>query len=218
MRAEDDVVQRQQWIARLDRFRLRDIQGGIADNAIAKCLVQCPRIDDRAAGRIDQHRSRLHLGQSLGIDEMGGCLGQRGMNRHKIRLPQQGFQADTSRPHLGRVGIISTFGIIVQHPHLKTLGPLGHSLADTAKADDAQRGPADIIAQQQCRPPGLPFTGPGEFVSLNHAPGGSHQQGKGKIGGRIGENAGGVAHWDAPSSCLRHHHIVKANGIVADNL
>ncbi len=55
-------------------------------------------------------------------------------------------------------------------------------------------------------------------MAFHHTTGGCHEQGKSKIGGGIGEHAGGVANRDTAACGFADINIVKANSAVADHL
>ena len=105
--------------------------------------------------------------------------------------------------------------VVVEDPHVEAPGPPGHGLPDAAEADDAQRGPVDVITQEERRPPGLPPALPHEAVPLNDPPGRRHQQGEGEVGCGVRQHPWRVADGDAPSSALGHADIVEAHGHVA---
>ena len=100
----------------------------------------------------------------------------------------------------------------------KPRAALGHLAADAPKAEDAQRGVMDVGPEQQHRAPRLPAVLADVVVALGDAPRGGHQQGKGGVGGRLGQHARRYCRRRRRGGCRPDVDVVEADREVADHL
>jgi hypothetical protein len=107
---------------------------------------------------------------------------------------------------------------VVEDGHPEAHRPAGDGLPDPPEADDADRRAVDVRPQQEHRAPGLPAAGPDVTITLGEPPPGGHEQGEGKVGGRVREDPWCVPDRDAPTSAGGHVDVVEADRVVRDDL
>ena len=120
------------------RFLFEDVQPGPGKPARIEGCQQGPRIDDAAAGRVDQDRFRFHPGERAGVDQVSR-LGQKGaMSEMNSRRFQQRVQRNQVHALLGRERG-STYGSAATMRRSPEGEFAGGGAADIAEADNPQR-------------------------------------------------------------------------------
>ena len=144
-----------------DRLRVGHVERGPGNLAVAQRLIQGALIDQPAPRHVDQKRGLLHQPKLRARQQVVGVRAERGVDAHKVGLPQQARQLD---PHAAEAlfGLPVPAPVGVEHPHVKTPGPLGDLSANPAQTDDAQGGVVDIAADKKERPPRLPAPVPAQ--------------------------------------------------------
>ena len=178
-------------------------------------------VDDRAAGRVDEHGRRLHPAQaSSALIRWRVSSAQVHVERHEVALrraaPRAGrYVAPSGAVDLGR----QRLHVVVQDRHPEPARPPRHRLADPPEADDAERRAVDVRPEQQQRAPRLPAAVADVAVALGDAPRGGHQQRQGEVGGRLGQDARRVADRRRRAAAQAGDiDVVEADGVVADDL
>src|SRR5262245_40763866 len=129
-----------QWL------RISDIKRSAGNPTFFEGANQGCLIDDRSTRNIDEECVLPHEAE-LSFADKAGCLRrQRYVERYKVRLSQQPFQGcifDAKR----RLCFEVSPAVVVHHPHIKGLRPLGYLLADPAHSDDAESTTEDFQSQ-----------------------------------------------------------------------
>jgi hypothetical protein len=103
MGSEGDIVQRQERVIGSERFVLEHVQRRSHDNPPSQRVDQRRLIHQSAAGRVAQHSRRFHPREFLGPDQPPALGCQARVQRHNVRLLQQGVQIDP--PDRSRVAL-----------------------------------------------------------------------------------------------------------------
>ncbi len=118
------------------------------DDTIADGFCQVAFVDDPAAGDVDQSHRRLGLDQQIAIDQTGGLLGLRQVDREEVGLGHRLIQRQQLDAHLSR--LVGRHERVVRHDmHAECPRPVGDQLADATEADDRQR----LVGQLDTLPP-----------------------------------------------------------------
>ena len=108
---------------------------------------------------------------------------------------------------------------MVEDSHVEAPPPPGHLQADLTQPDDAQGLVVDVDAKPA---QGMKGQGPLAIAhpafAFANATGGGHEEGKGYVGGGLGQHPRRVAHGNAPAGSLGHVHVVQAHRQLADDL
>jgi hypothetical protein len=168
---------------------LKDVESG-ADSLVADSLLQGGFVNHRAAGRIDEVRTRLHCAEELGIHQVPGLRIGGNVDGDGI-----GLSGDLERG-LG-VGDAETLGLFMgetagpgDHPHAEGTRPLCHLATDLTQTDDAQRAP--IQAARLGIVPLVPLTQPQVCHLVRNPAIAGQQQPHDQLGHRYGVLAGAV--------------------------
>ena len=95
---------------------------------------------------------------------------------------------------------------------------LGVAAADAAEPDDADGRAAELDAAVGGRVPALPVAGAQVALGVPQVPGSGEGQRQGELGGRLGEDVGGVGDDQPPRPSGRQVDVVEADGEVGDDL
>src|SRR5229473_5642400 len=134
MRREKHVVQAQQWIRRIDRLLLEDVQAGSSNSAFAKRCRERGLVDDGATGNIYKKSRLLHQLEAPRVEQVMGLWGQCAHDDDEVRLAAKHVEFDElcpDRPCRGRVDI----GVIGKPTHPEMLDEPEEFLADVAETD-----------------------------------------------------------------------------------
>ena len=170
-------------------------------------------VDDRAAGEVHDHRRLLQLGELLGPDQATGAVHQRDVQGDDVGALQQLVEiGDVLDEGAQLPGVLDGDPrVVAQHPHAQGRGGVGHLDADRTQADDAERAPGQLEADEVLLAglDGLVHAGRvtvepvGEGRRRNDVAGGEEQRGHDEFLHRVGVGAGGVEHRDAAGACSR---------------
>jgi hypothetical protein len=105
-------------------------------------------VDDRAPGGVDQDRGRLHQREPARVDEVVRLVGQRGVDADDVRLAQPLVEVDPLARDRGELHVPLPRARGVEHAHAPRLGAGGDGVADPPGADDQQRAPGQVHAQE----------------------------------------------------------------------
>ena len=137
------------------------------------------------------------------------------MDGDKIRDLQQLVHGHA----LGRLlveDILRQVGIVGHHIHLESMGQLGHALAHTAKAQDAQGLAPQLAAHELIFVPVLAYLD--VVAGVDGVAGDIQHLGDGQLGNGVVVQAGGVEDLDALLLGGVHVDVVQAHGAHADYL
>src|SRR5215510_14846542 len=129
-----------QWL------RISDVKGSACNPTFFEGPNQGHLIDDRSTCNIDEDCIPPHEAELSFADKAGRLRRQRQIERYKVRVSQQPFQGcifDAKRSLCFEV----SSAVVVHHPHIKCLRPLGYLLADPAHSDNAERTTEDFQSQ-----------------------------------------------------------------------
>ena len=134
VRREKHVVQAEQWIRRIDRLLLEDVQAGSSNSAFAKRCRERGLIDDSAAGDIHKESGLLHQLEAPRVEQVMGLWSQCAHDDDEVRTAAKHIELDelrADRPCRGRVDI----GVIGKPTHPEMLDESKEFLADVAETD-----------------------------------------------------------------------------------
>ena len=100
-----------------------------SDALVSNRFHQVGFVDQGAAGRIDEKRARLHLGERRAIDELPRLGRRRHVQAQVIRLGQQFIERHETEPVLGGEGVIRIW-FVGEKFHAETVPAEGDRLAD----------------------------------------------------------------------------------------
>jgi hypothetical protein len=208
VRTEDDVVHGEQRVGGAGRLGLEHVQSGAADAAGAQGVDQCRLVHDRSAGDVEEHGRGLHQGQSPGVHEVVGLLGQHAHHDHRVGLGHHGVGvAETHAEFAGRVR--RTVGVVGDD-----LGVERPQQTDQVAGGVAQAEQADPAAGEP-EPHPLLALGP---ASLTHQPvlgGDVVQDGQQHGEGGGGDRASGAVGCDGDQGAVARAGV-EVDGVVAD--
>ena len=139
------VLQRIAHMVKVEQAVLifHNVQAGCADLAAFQPVYQRFRVNQGAAGGVDQHNAVFHLGNSVGIDHMAVGGGGVGVQGDDITALVQGIQV-----HI--LGILAGFivgvQVVSQQLATKAAQVAQHSAANVAGADHTHRHTGDVAA------------------------------------------------------------------------
>ena len=113
------------------RFRIRDIQSGAADDAFAERLVERLGVHYRSPRDVDKRRRGLHLPQRGGVYQVPRFRGQRTGQHHVVRLLEQLVKRNVANAEF-RFAIHVPTSISVQHVHVESSCPPSDLPTDVA--------------------------------------------------------------------------------------
>ena len=134
MRREQDIVETEQGIGRVERLALEHIERGAADPPFPQRGHERLLIDDGAARDVDQERVALHQADALAVDEPRRLRRQRTAQDHDIAFGHQ--HVEVERRHALRQGSGGARGGGDRHRETE-LRDAVNGAADIAHADDA---------------------------------------------------------------------------------
>ena len=148
MGRDHDAVELEQW--RLGgRLDVEHVERGTGDHAVADAVGEIGLDDDPAPRDVDDAQRGLGLDEQVAVDEPGGLLGLRQVDREEVGLADDLVEREQLDAHLaGSVGRHER--VVGDESHRERLGPVGDQLADPAEADDARAS---------CRPARRPPSG-----------------------------------------------------------
>src|ERR671919_2424408 len=68
VRRENHVVELEQWVVRVDRLLLEDVEGRAGDPPVPERLGQRQLVNDRPARDVDEEGRRLHQSESARVE------------------------------------------------------------------------------------------------------------------------------------------------------
>ena len=160
---------------------------------------------------------RLHQRQRRGVDQVPGLGPEADVEADEVGPGEQLGQWHQASAELGLERRVDRGSGRIDDLHPEASRAPRDGLPDPPKADDSERRPVDVRAEQEHRPPRRPLPSLHEPRRLGDPAGGSQDQGEGEIGRRLGQRAGGVADGNAPGGTGGHVDVVVANGVVADD-
>ena len=118
------------------------------DFAVFQRCYECIGVDDRAACGVDQDGGGLHLREFVLADQMPCFRSERDVECQEVGLAQDSVHVGVFNVVLRRE--LSVLVLVVgEDPHTEATGAPGDLLTDAAKADDAERGPGDVLTQEE---------------------------------------------------------------------
>ena len=129
------------------RLGREDIERRAGDRSLLERGGERIEIDDLAAGGIHDDGGRLQLREGRSVDESAGLLRKRDVERDDVGRPQELVELDEpssgrARRRLGREGVVG------DHGHAESDRAARHLAADPAHADEAERLPAELAADE----------------------------------------------------------------------
>ncbi len=223
MRRDDEILAVEKRVLELVIAReagarqliLQDIGGVSADPPFLQRLVHVLLVDDAAAAHVQDHRPFLHVGDGLLVEHVPGLLGQRDVDRDEVGDADQFLDA-------GALGVFRLellgpqVGIIGYDPHLEGTSQLADAAADLAEAEDAQRFPAELPADELVLVPVVIHLD--VVVGGNGVPGDLQHLGDGELGDRVRVHAGRVEDVDALLRGVLHVDVIGPDRADTDHL
>ncbi|KYK59060.1 hypothetical protein DCS_00187 [Drechmeria coniospora] len=115
---------------------LVDVEGDAAEVIRLEGADDGPRVEEAAAGGVDEHGARLHLGDGVGVDDVLGRVHERAVEADDVALGEELVE----RPVLAHVGKGGRGkGIVGDDAAAEALHDAAGGDADPAGADDADR-------------------------------------------------------------------------------
>ncbi|KJL20307.1 hypothetical protein RN51_02523 [Microbacterium oxydans] len=212
VRGDDDPV------GELRREQGTLVRGGVSvegvcrvagERAVMQCLRHRCLVDQVAAGGVDQHGPRPHADEALRIDE---SLAPGGVQRDDVGRAEQivdrgGFRPP--RPHC----VVGHERIGGEHARAEAAQARGDTLADSAEADDAHRGGAELPSA-----PHAPVARAHPAVAVRHEPQRGQHETDRMIGHGVGVRAGGVRHGDSAIARGSEVDRLGAHSVAGDDL
>ena len=177
------------------RLEFEDIQAGTSQVPGGEGVDQRLLVDQGATPRVDQHRARLHLCQSLAIHQVAIAGGEGAVQTDDVGAPQQVRQlrAVCCPQCLLRLGFARR--PVIENAHAEPPRPSRHRLADCTQADDSEGSAVYPVAERaraEIPPPGTQ----GALAIAELATGGQYQ-GERQVGSILGDH-GRIAHRHTP--------------------
>src|SRR6516225_10081204 len=146
--ARDHVVELQQRMVGRRRLLVPHVEAGAGDLFCAQRLGERALVMYEAARRGDEIGVRLHQRELARADHAAGSFVERAVDRHEVGAPQQLVERHLDGAARGD-RLLVEIGIAGDDLHAEeTAAELGDAAADIADADDADRAPLDVIADE----------------------------------------------------------------------
>jgi hypothetical protein len=149
------IGQRQQGVIGGQRFGRGHVQRCATELAFNQRFVQRILIDHAPPCSVDQQCSWLQQRQRIAVDQVTRLRVERGVQRDKVRLPQQIVECGALRPMCSGF-LVCQMAAVSENMHIECRSALRYRAPDASKADDPQGRSAQICAQQPHRMPRLP--------------------------------------------------------------
>ena len=120
------------------------IQPDSEELVLADPAHQVIRIDQAAAGRVDQDYTVFHLVDGVDVDHVVRLFNERAMQGDQVALRKKLIQAHV----LNEIKILVRIHVIAKHPHAVAFADTGHGGADLAGSDDAGSLPVEVYADK----------------------------------------------------------------------
>ena len=169
----------------LGGFLDENVERRTGDMATVQRLFQRRLVDQSAARAIDDAHALLGLGEVFLRQDIAGLVGQRRVQRDKIRFCQQRIEIGLLHAHLD-CAFLGEERIVGDDFHLQPQRPGCDDAADIARADQAERLAGHFDAHEIVL---RPFARLGLLIGLGDLAGEGEDQGDGVLGGgdRIAE-------------------------------
>jgi hypothetical protein len=172
-------------------------------------------VDQPAAGAVDEAGALLHLRDHPGVEDAGGLLRFRQVERDEIGAGQQRLQLLDLLDAEGAGALGGEIGVEGDDAHLQADGAGGDHAADIAAADQAERLAGDLGPHEFRL---LPLAGLGGGVGGGDLAGDGEHHGDGVLGGGDRVAEGRVHHHDPARGGGGEVDIVDADAGAADDL
>ena len=116
-----------------------NVEAGECDMTRVERFQECPFVDKRAAGRIDEHRPRSHRGQGPCIDQVPGRRIQITMEADKMALLEQFLELEHAADPERLVHTLAEKWVVKDNVEPERLSTEGRRRADPTAADNAER-------------------------------------------------------------------------------
>src|SRR2546428_457689 len=212
VRREHHARERDEGIARLERFVVEDVEAGARDLALPERVEQRVALDQGTAAGVDEDRGRLHQ-RKLATPEKAARLGRQA----QVECDEVGLAADlvlgsgagAQRADGGNVAA----GAIGQDVHPEGLGERDDAGADLASAEDAE-----CLAEQLGQKIAGPGASPHLTVDARDAPGRRQHERQRVLGHGESIDARRVAHRDPVTAGGVEVHVVRSGTPDRDQL
>ncbi len=183
-------------------------------------------VDHSFAREVQEHRTRAHRLQRLGVDQVLGGGHQRHVDADEMRSLQQfGHRvrlADLSRQAPG--GIDGDVGVVADHVHAQPDRRVGDQAADAAQSDHPKRVPGELEPRKCLLAVfdprvhvGVAGVQAGDELQCGRQIARGHQHaGQHKFLDRVGVGARCVEHRHAARAHRRHRDVVRARARAPD--
>ena len=171
-------------------------------------------VDDAAAREVGDHGTRAQPRQLPGADHSAGLVGERCVHREHVAGVEQGVERGAARHVQPVEALLRDVRIVADHRHAERAGADRDLATDASHADDAERAPLDLGAEQFGALPASLVHG---LIGARHVAQQADQHGEEQLGHRYRVARRRVDDRDAEGGGGVHGYVVHAHAGAADH-